>query len=192
MDGLKVWLKLGAKFNGGTNVLHQTIQFLKYLDCPYSPNISGVMLGYIDQILHILNQLDDDDPSCIHHVRYNDQQKMSLILRQRSDFEPYACITYNYYMQITVTNMYNVEKYVDVIFNNAMYEAWSIGYEQSLIAGNAYNANGVLKTIVDPGAGQPVQTTQVVPLPAVTQTVPVVATTTPVVTAPEPRVPRDP
>jgi hypothetical protein len=32
MDGLKVWLKLRDKFDGETNVLHQTIQFLKHLD----------------------------------------------------------------------------------------------------------------------------------------------------------------
>jgi hypothetical protein len=81
MDILKVWLKLRANFNGETKVLHQTIQLLKHLDRPYSPNIPGGMLGYIDQILHILNQIDDADPTCIHHARYNDQQKMSLILR---------------------------------------------------------------------------------------------------------------
>jgi hypothetical protein len=70
-------------------------------------------------------------------------------------------------------------------FNNEMYEAWSIGYEWSLVARNVYNADGVLKTIVDPGVGQPVKTKQV-------DSTPVVTKTTPVVTAPEPRVPRDP
>jgi hypothetical protein len=98
MDGLKVCLKLCAKLNGKTNVLHQTIQYLKHLDRPYSPNNPGVMLGYIDQILHILSQLDDADPNFIHHFRYNDQQTMSLILRRCSDVEPYARITYDYYM----------------------------------------------------------------------------------------------
>jgi hypothetical protein len=75
-------------------------------------------------------------------------------------------------------------------FNNAMYEAWSIGYEGSLIAGNVYNADGVLKTLVDPGDVQPVQTNQVASAPA-PQPLPVVTTTPPVVTVPEPRVPQD-
>jgi hypothetical protein len=115
MDGLKVWLKLRATFNGETNFLHQTMQYLKHLERPYSPNIRGGMLGYIDQILHILNHLDAADPNCIHHIRYNDQQKMSLILRRFSDVEPYARITYDYYMQMAATNTYDVEKYVDAI-----------------------------------------------------------------------------
>jgi hypothetical protein len=43
MDGLESWLKLRAKFNGETNVLHQTILFLKHLYWPHSPNIPGGM-----------------------------------------------------------------------------------------------------------------------------------------------------
>jgi hypothetical protein len=69
MDGLKVWLKLRATFNGETNILHQTSQYLKHFEKPYSPNVPSGMLGYIDQLLHILKKLDTVDPLCEHHVQ---------------------------------------------------------------------------------------------------------------------------
>jgi hypothetical protein len=98
MDGLKVFLQLKATFKGETNILHQTSQYLKQFEKPYSPNVPGGMIGYIDQLLHILKQLDTVDPMCEHYVQYNDQQKMSLILRRCSDVEHYSRITYDYYM----------------------------------------------------------------------------------------------
>jgi hypothetical protein len=115
MDGLKVWFKLRDQFNGENNVLLQTMQYLKLLDRPFSTSTTGGILGYIDQIMHLLNQLDVIDPECTHHVSYNNQQKMSLILRRFSDIDPYARIMYDYYMQMTATGNYNVDKYVEDI-----------------------------------------------------------------------------
>jgi hypothetical protein len=115
MDGLKVWFKRRAKFNGENNVLLQTMQYLKHLDKPFSPGMTGGILGYIDQIIHILNKLEVVDPDCIHHVRYNYQQKMSLILRHCSDIKPYSRITYDYYMKMAATGKYDVDQYMDEI-----------------------------------------------------------------------------
>jgi hypothetical protein len=89
------------------------MKYLKLLDRPFSTSKTGGILGYIDQILHILNQLDVIDPECTHLVSYNDQQKMSLILCRCSDIDLYARITYDYYMQMAATGTYNVDKYVE-------------------------------------------------------------------------------
>jgi hypothetical protein len=88
------------------------MQYLKLLDRPFSATTTSGILGYIDQMLHLLNQLEVIDPDCIHHVSYNDQQKMSLILRRCSDVDPYARITYDYYMQMAATGTYIIDKYV--------------------------------------------------------------------------------
>jgi hypothetical protein len=103
LDGLKVWFKLRDQFNGENNVLLQSMQYLKLLDRPFSTAMTGGILGYIDQMLHLLNQLDVIEPDCIHHVSYNDQKKRSMILRRCSDVDPYAKITYDYCMQMAAT-----------------------------------------------------------------------------------------
>jgi hypothetical protein len=40
---------------------------------------------------------------------------MSFILRRCSDVDPYACITYDYYMQMAAAGTYNVDKYMEEI-----------------------------------------------------------------------------
>jgi hypothetical protein len=56
------------------------MQYLKHLNKTFSPGMTGGKLGYIDQVLHLLNQLDIVDLVFQHHVSYIDQQKMKLIL----------------------------------------------------------------------------------------------------------------
>jgi hypothetical protein len=117
MDGLKVWFKLRDQFNGENIVLLQSMQYLKLLDRPFSASTTGGILRNIDQILHLMNKLDVIEPDYTHHVSYKEQQKMSLILRFCSDVDPYARITYDYYMQMAATGDYNIDKYVDEITN---------------------------------------------------------------------------
>jgi hypothetical protein len=73
------------------------------------------MLGYIEQLLHLLNKLDIIDPDCLHHSSHTDQQKISLILRRCFVIDPYARITYEYYTKMESEGRFNVEKYVDNI-----------------------------------------------------------------------------
>jgi hypothetical protein len=71
MDSVKVWHTFKEQFNGDNNVLLKSMKHLKILDRTFSPGISGGAMGYIDQILHKLNQLDIFGPKFYHHYSMN-------------------------------------------------------------------------------------------------------------------------
>jgi hypothetical protein len=113
LDGLKVWYRFSDLINGESNILYQTMQYLKLLEKPFSTSTPGGMLGYTDQMLQLLNKLDIIDPDFLHRTSHTEQQKISLILRRCSDVDPYARITYEYYTKMESEGRFYVEKYVD-------------------------------------------------------------------------------
>jgi hypothetical protein len=91
------------------------MKYLKLLEKLYSHGTPGGMLGYIDQMLHLLNQLDIIDPDCLHHTSHTDQQNISMIRLCCSDIDPYNRITYEYYTKIASEGCFNVDLYAKKI-----------------------------------------------------------------------------
>jgi hypothetical protein len=75
------------------------MQYLKHFDYPFSISTTGVILGFINQLLRMLK----------HHAYLNGQQKISLILRRCLEVEQYVRITYDSYKKMEATGSFDVD-----------------------------------------------------------------------------------
>ena len=110
-DGLTVWIKFKDIFGGDNNLPLKIQRLLDELDVPWSPNYEGGFLAYIDNIVHIYNQLDIEDPTYQLHQESTDKIKCTTI-RNRFSRTEYSDTTYTYYDDMEQTNKFDVELYI--------------------------------------------------------------------------------
>ena len=110
-DGMKAWTTFLDVY-GGRNNLSLRIQRLDAkLQIPWSRTYEGGFLGYIDNLIHIHNQMDIADPQYLHHAHTSEQIKASTIRNRFANTE-YGRITYEYYEQMTRDNKFDTEDYI--------------------------------------------------------------------------------
>jgi hypothetical protein len=94
-DGLKVWHQLRERFNGENDIPDKIDNLLRALEIPYTDNLQGGVMGYIDHILHIIRQIESYDLRSEYHPRYTERMKMHIISRRFAGTR-YGRITYDY------------------------------------------------------------------------------------------------
>jgi hypothetical protein len=110
-DGLAVWIKFKDIFGGDNNLPLKIQRLLDTLDEAWNPNYEGGFLAYIDNIVHIYNQLDIEDPTYQLHQESTDKIKCTTI-RNRFAHTEYSDTTYAYYDDMEQANKFDVELYI--------------------------------------------------------------------------------